>query len=105
MRLVGRFRRLLVFVTLYLGFCSVGAMCVANATLHPARGPLTPEATTIGHEIAAHLDSEITDVSITTPDNVILRAWSIHPHHANGDDVILLHGLGDNRLGMAGYAQ
>jgi pimeloyl-ACP methyl ester carboxylesterase len=28
-----------------------------------------------------------------------------HPHHSNGDAVLLLHGLGDNRVGMTGYAE
>jgi uncharacterized protein len=32
-------------------------------------------------------------------------AWLIQPQHGNGNAVILLHGLGDNRLGMIGYAQ
>jgi hypothetical protein len=34
-----------------------------------------------------------------------MRAWTIQPHHGNGDAVILLHGLADNRIGMTGYAQ
>jgi len=33
------------------------------------------------------------------------RAWTIRPHHPNGEAVLLLHGLGDNRIGMTGYAQ
>jgi pimeloyl-ACP methyl ester carboxylesterase len=45
------------------------------------------------------------DVSITTADGVVLRGWSLRPHRGNGDAVILLHGLGDNRIGMTGYAQ
>jgi alpha-beta hydrolase superfamily lysophospholipase len=33
-------------------------------------------------------------------------AWSIRPRHDNGNAVILLHGLGDNRLGTTtGYAE
>ena len=60
---------------------------------------------THGREFAHTLDAELTDATITTPDNVTLRAWTIHPHHPNGDAVLLLHGLGDNRIGMTGYAQ
>ena len=56
-------------------------------------------------EIAHQLDSDLADVSITTPDAVTLRAWTIHPPRSNGDAVILLHGLADNRVGMTGYAQ
>jgi len=56
-------------------------------------------------EIASHLESDLDNVSITTPDVITLQAWTIHPHRSNGDAVILLHGLGDNRIGMTGYAQ
>jgi pimeloyl-ACP methyl ester carboxylesterase len=56
-------------------------------------------------ESARALHSNLEDVSITTPDGTTLRAWTIRPAHGNGDDVILLHGLADNRIGMIGYAQ
>ncbi len=45
------------------------------------------------------------DVSITTSDQVILRGWLLRPTAGNGNAVIVLHGLTDNRLGMIGYAQ
>lgn len=51
------------------------------------------------------LNAELRDASLPTTDGLILRAWLIQPHHANGDAVLLLHGLGDNRIGMTGYAQ
>lgn len=38
-------------------------------------------------------------------DGIALGAWLLQPHHANGVAVLLLHGLGDNRMGMTGYAQ
>ena len=49
--------------------------------------------------------ADLTDVSITTPDGVSLSAWLINAQRANGSAVILLHGLGANRLGMTGYAR
>jgi pimeloyl-ACP methyl ester carboxylesterase len=49
--------------------------------------------------------AELQDVSITTFDQVTLRGWLLRPEHLNGDAAVVLHGLGDNRLGMAGYAQ
>ena len=98
-------RRLLLFLTLYLTFCSIAGIFVAHGTLHPARRALTAEAETAMCDISHHLDSDLEDVSITTPDVITLRAWTIHPHRSNGDAVILLHGLGDNRMGMTGYAQ
>jgi predicted alpha/beta-fold hydrolase len=54
--------------------------------------------------IAHQLNSDLADPSITTPDSITLRAWIIHPQRSNGDAVILLHGLADNRVGMTGYA-
>ena len=105
MRLARRSRRLLLSLTLYLAFCLVAGIFVADGTLHPVRRPLTSEEDTTMLEIAHHLDSGLEDVSIITPDATILRAWTIRPHRSNGDAAILLHGLGDNRIGMTGYAQ
>jgi pimeloyl-ACP methyl ester carboxylesterase len=51
------------------------------------------------------LDAEQSDVSIASADGAVLRAWAIRPHRPNGDAVLLLHGLGDNRIGMTGYAE
>jgi pimeloyl-ACP methyl ester carboxylesterase len=56
-------------------------------------------------DIAHQLDSNLEDVSVTTSDAVTLRAWTLHPRRSNGNAVILLHGLADNRIGMTGYAQ
>jgi uncharacterized protein len=100
-----RFRYGLLAVILYLTFCTIAGVYLADATFHPARRPLTDDEISTAHQFAGNLDAELTDFSITTPDGVTLRAWTIRPHHSNTDTVILLHGLGDNRLGMTGYAQ
>ena len=105
MRLTRRSRRLLLFPSLYAAFCLVAGIYIAEGTLHPARRPITTEGETTMREIANHVDSDLDNVFITTSDAATLRAWSIHPHRNNGDAVILLHGLGDNRIGMTGYAQ
>jgi uncharacterized protein len=98
-------RYLLLSITLYLAFSAVAGVFVADGTLHPARRPLTQEDESTMRDIAHQLNSDLASVSITTPDAVTLRAWTIHPHRGSGDAVILLHGLADNRVGMAGYAQ
>ena len=56
-------------------------------------------------QAAAELGARVQDVEITTFDRTPLRAWYIRPVRPNGAAVILLHGLGDNRLGTVGYAQ
>jgi pimeloyl-ACP methyl ester carboxylesterase len=105
MRLTRTSRRFLLALVLYLAFCAAAGIFVADGTLHPARRPLTAEDEAAMRDLARHLDSNLENVSITTPDAITLSAWTIHPHHSDGDAVILLHGLGDNRLGMIGYAQ
>jgi pimeloyl-ACP methyl ester carboxylesterase len=44
-------------------------------------------------------------VVIQAADGVELHAWYSVPEHQNGQAVILLHGIGDNRGGVAGYGQ
>jgi len=46
----------------------------------------------------------LVDATIAAQDGATLRAWSIRPPNSNGNVVLLLHGLGDNRTGMTGYA-
>jgi uncharacterized protein len=105
MRRTRKYRHLLVLVTLYLVFSAIAGSFVADGTLHPARRPITTDEDTAMRDIARQLNSDPADVSITTPDAITLRAWIIHPRRGNGDAVILLHGLADNRVGMTGYAQ
>jgi pimeloyl-ACP methyl ester carboxylesterase len=105
MPLSRRSRYALLALLLYLTPCTLGGVLVADGTLHPARRPLTADEITAVRQSAHALDADLTDASITTPDGATLRAWTIRPHHPNGDAVLLLHGLGDNRIGMTGYAQ
>jgi len=104
MRPTSRHRRLL-FLALYLAFCLLAGIFLADGAMHPSLRPLTPEDQSTMQTIAHNLDSELEDVTITTPDATTLRAWIIRPHHTNGNAAILLHGLADNRAGMTGYAQ
>jgi dipeptidyl aminopeptidase/acylaminoacyl peptidase len=46
----------------------------------------------------------LAEVAIAAADGATLRGWSIRPRAGNGDAVILLHGVGDNRSGMLGDA-
>jgi len=104
MRATRRLRYLFFGVFLYLAVCAVGGIYLADGTLHPARRLLTENEIAEMWQSAHAADSEMDDVSITTADGAVLQGWSLRPHHANGDAVILLHGLGDNRMGMTGYA-
>ncbi|HEX6880348.1 MAG TPA: alpha/beta fold hydrolase, partial [Terriglobales bacterium] len=46
----------------------------------------------------------LVDVELHTTDHISLKGWYIDPPHSNGDAVILLHGVTDNREGIAGFA-
>jgi len=100
-----RSRRLIVAIFLYIAACTIGGIYLADGTLHPARRTLTQEeVSAFEHDFFA-LNAKVEDVSIHTADSVVLRAWIVRPEHPNGNAVMLLHGLGDNRLGMVGYAR
>jgi uncharacterized protein len=94
---------LVVLVSLYLLGTIVGGVALGWTALHPGRRPITPNEQIQAEETAKSDDAELRDVSIVAPDGAVLRAWHIRPKKANGSAVILLHGVGDDRLGISGY--
>lgn len=75
-----------------------------EAALHPGRNVEGRAEEQLAQTIAARNHAQLAEVSITAADGAILRAWSIQPSPSNGDAVILLHGVSDNRAGMLGNA-
>ena len=105
MRRGRRLRWFLVLLGLYLALCTVGGIYLVDGALHPGRRPLAGEDVASFTDTLRSLHAELRDVSITTPDQVTLRGWLLRPVTPNANAVLVLHGLSDNRLGMAGYAQ
>jgi uncharacterized protein len=105
MRRGRRFRVLLVIVVLYLVCCTIGGIYLADASLHPGRRALTPEDVAMFQSMLRSVHADLRDVAITTSDQFVLRGWLLRPTRPSGDAVVILHGLGDNRIGMTGYAQ
>jgi dipeptidyl aminopeptidase/acylaminoacyl peptidase len=100
------FRRLSVIGLLgFLTLSAIAGVFLAEVTLHPGRHLRTSGDEMEAREMARRHNSALTDVSINARDGLTLRAWSIRPANRNGNAVILLHGLGDNRFGMTGYAE
>jgi alpha-beta hydrolase superfamily lysophospholipase len=99
------FRLTISLLTVYIAICIAAAVFLANSTVSAYHRPLPAVAEDNMIKIAAGLNSQLADVQISAFDDALLRAWFIHPQQANGDAVILLHGLGDTRLGMQGYAE
>lgn len=97
-------RTLLFALVLYCTLCTAAGLYLPDGVLHPQRRPLTDD------EIAAVRGAgsggaTLQYVSIQTADGIVLQAWLLRPRSGNGNSVIVLHGLSDNRGGMTGYAQ
>jgi uncharacterized protein len=97
-------RRAFLFVLAYAALCALIGVFVAEGALHPQRRPITPDIEASARQMTVRQGANLEDVSITDG-NVTLQAWRIRPEKDNGNAVILLHGLGDNRTGMIGYAE
>jgi uncharacterized protein len=89
-------------VVAYLAFSVVAGIVIADFSLKLPRLPLRYQ-----QKIAAiarqEFHTELQDVRITAADGAVLKGWYIHPQEYNGNAVILLHGITDNREGVAGY--
>jgi len=94
----------LMVVAVWLLLCVVIGVVAGELSLHLGRRALTAADETRARWIAAHDHADFAAEAITAEDGVTLRAWSMRPENGNGDAVILLHGVEDNRMGMLGYA-
>jgi dipeptidyl aminopeptidase/acylaminoacyl peptidase len=88
---------------LFLAF--IAGVLLAEVTVHPGRNLQGPEDEMRVRQAVQRYHYELTEVAVAARDGAMLRAWSIRPPNSNGSAVILLHGLGDNRTGMTGYAE
>ncbi len=91
-------------VVLYGIGCLIGGVLLAELQLHPPRMPIR-YSDRFHRNVQALYHADVEDVSIKGIDNAPLRAWYVKPQDDNGNAVILLHGVGDNREGVAGYAR
>ena len=87
----------------YVFLCILLAISLGELAFRPQRLP----ARYLDSEraIAARFGAMFEDASIRANDGSDLRSWFLNPAIANGDAVILLHGVGDNREGMFGFAE
>ena len=90
-------------VICYAVFCTILAIFLGELAFRPQRVPVGKRQS--AKAIAARFGADLQDVSISARDAVQLRGWFASPANANGDAVILLHGVGDNREGMGGFAE
>jgi uncharacterized protein len=99
-----RIRRLLLRLLIYYATATVVlAVVLGEMAFHPERVPTDDRKS--AQATAARFGAALEDASIATADGAVLRSWFARPTSANGDAVILLHGIGDNRQGMMGFAE
>jgi dipeptidyl aminopeptidase/acylaminoacyl peptidase len=97
-------RTLLAVCIVYLALSVAAGIFIADISLKLRRLPLRHQqifAATVHHNFHAGLH----DASIIAADGAVLKGWYVHPRDYNGNAVILLHGITDNREGVAGYGQ
>ena len=97
------FRKVLIagFIA-YLVLSILAGMVIADLSLKLHRLPLRHQQA-IAAAVQANFGAQLQDVAITAADGVALKGWFVHPRDYNGNAVILLHGITDNREGVAGY--
>jgi pimeloyl-ACP methyl ester carboxylesterase len=92
-----------VLALAYGAFSVIGGIALAELQLHLTHRPLRYRDVVIARA-RTEFDATVADVKIAGRDGIALQAWYLEPRNGNGRDVILLHGVTDNREGMAGFA-
>ena len=90
--------------TVWLVLSSLAGIFAMESALHPARRPIDQADENAARNIAERDHATMSDASVTASDGAVLHAWLFTLPHGNGDAVILLHGVADNRAGMLGNA-
>lgn len=88
----------------YLVLSILAGIVIADLSLKLHRLPLRHQQA-IAAAVRTDFHAELQDVTITAADGAALKGWFVHPLDYNGNAVILLHGITDNREGVAGYGR
>jgi uncharacterized protein len=97
-------RKLLLVLGGYLFLAALAGVFVAEGSLHLRHLPLRHRQQAL-ELVRNDYQTELQDVSIQAADNITLKGWYVHPRQFNGSAAVLLHGITDNREGVAGYGK
>lgn len=90
--------------SIWLALSSLIGVVAMESALHPVRRTLDEADESAARQIATRDEASLADASVAADDGIALHAWLFVQPHGNGDAVILLHGMADNRVGMLGNA-
>jgi fermentation-respiration switch protein FrsA (DUF1100 family) len=100
-------RRVMYITIAILALLSAASGLVGNAigpgVLHPAN--LNPERLQEAEQTFTRTSAAKTDFTVRANDGVELCGWKVVAPSANGDWVLLFHGVSDNRTGDLGHAE
>jgi len=88
----------------YLLLAGAAGVVIAEASLKLHHRALQHRAQAVAL-VRERYRTELQEVMIEAADGATLKAWYVHPGKFNGKVVVLLHGITDNREGVAAYAE
>ena len=97
-------KRLTAAVVVVFTLHTLAAIFLCELAVHFPRKPLNAKLRSLAESGALQFGANLEDVQVTSYDGVILSAWFFRPRQGNGSAVVMLHGHGDNREGMLGFA-
>jgi alpha-beta hydrolase superfamily lysophospholipase len=95
---------LAVVFAVYVSLSIIAGIFLAEGSLRLPHRPLRhrQEAAQIALQ---EFHAVLQEVRITAADNAVLKGWYVRPDSFNGNAVLLMHGITDNREGVGGYAE
>ena len=98
------FKLVLATCLAYLLLAIVAGLVIGEASVHLYRRPLRHRQEAVAL-VGQRYGAELQEVAIAAKDGAVLKAWYVRPEKFSGSAVILLHGITDNREGVAGYGK
>ncbi len=86
-----------------LAGAGIGSVIVTDNALHIGQRPAADPRE--ASQLACETGSTWEPAEVAAADGIPLRGWLFRPAGTNGGAVILLHGVGDNRIGMIAQAR
>jgi hypothetical protein len=88
---------------LYVVLTIAAGIYLAEAAIHPHRRAVTGRTRYVAM-VKGYSSSGVEDVAVRATNHAELKGWYVQPNDWNHEGVILLHGVADNREGVAGYS-